>query len=252
MNNISNIFFPKTKDVIYFIKNFNHKFEGKLLDYFNFSRVVSLFDFHRLVEELNLINQKNVSVISGSSSEPELKFLRYKNLEILNYNNKSGSFDLDQDWQKTENCDSIEPIIDKKNKYDFVFCNQVLEHVFSPIQAIKNIYYITKKKGYVWITIPTINCIHGDPYFYSSGYHPRYLDRLSRSFDFKLLHLGAFGSRKYIAHAVQGRWYTHNRLKPGFRSKHDFAYPFFSIQDGRNNNNSSKYISDTWALLQKD
>jgi len=251
MIEISKIYYPPTKDVIDFIKNYNPKFDGKLSNYFNFSRVVALFDFHRLVTKMNLIDHKNVSVISGSDEEPELEFLGYKNLEILNYDNKTGSFDLDQDWQNTENHEFIDLVINKKNKYDFVFCNQVLEHVFSPIQAIKNLHYITKKKGYIWISIPTINCIHGDPYFYSSGYHPRYLDRLGKEAGLEVIHVGAFGSRKYLAHAVDGHWCFHDELRPGFKTKRDFAYPYFAIQDGRKNNTNGKFIVDTWALFKK-
>ena len=251
MKNNLNIFYPTHKSVIEFIKNYNEKYDKKLSNYFSFSRVVALSDFHRLIQQMNLDNFFKVVVISGSINEPELKLINYENIDILNFNEDLGIFDLDVDWKSISNSNSIDSKFYKEGEYNFVFCNQVFEHIFSPIQAIKNIHYILKKNGYAWITVPTINCIHGDPYFYSAGYHPRYLDRLCKGTGFEVIHLGAFGSRKYLAHAVQGHWCFHDELKPGFRSKRDFANPFFAIQDGRKNNTNGKFIVDTWVLLKK-
>lgn len=251
MKNNLNIFYPSDKSVIDFIKNYNKEYDKKLSNYFSFSRVVALSDFQRLIHQMNLNNFLKVAVVSGSMNEPELKLIDCAHTDILDFKEDSGLFDLDVDWKSISNSNDEDSKFYKEGEYNFVFCNQVFEHIFSPIQAIKNIHYITKKNGYAWITVPTINCIHGDPYFYSAGYHPRYLDRLCKSAGFEVIHIGAFGSRKYLAHAVQGHWCFHDELRPGFRSKRDFAYPYFAIQDGRKNNTNGKFIVDTWALLKK-
>ena len=252
MSNDLNIFYPTDNNVIDFIKNFDAKYDKKLSNYFSFSRVVSLSDFHRLIQQMNSNNFSKVAVVSGTIKEPELKLIKYEHVDILDYEEDSGLFDLDVDWKTIHNSHNNVSKFYKESEYDFVFCNQVFEHIFSPIQAIKNIHYVTKKNGYVWISVPTINCIHGDPYFYSAGYHPRYLERLCKGSGFEVIHIGAFGSRKYLAHAVQGHWCFHDELKAGFRSKRDFAYPYFAIQDGSKNNTSGKFITDTWALLKKN
>tara|TARA_B100000989_G_scaffold290901_1_gene264684 strand:- start:177 stop:935 length:759 start_codon:yes stop_codon:yes gene_type:complete len=251
MNNNLNIFYPTDKNVSDFIKNYDLKYDKKLSNYFSFSRVVALSDFHRLIHQKNIYNFSKVAVVSGSMDEPELKLINYEHIDILDYEHGSGLYDLDVDWKTIKKSNNIESKFYKESEYNIVFCNQVFEHIFSPIQAIKNIHFITKKNGYVWISVPTINCIHGDPYFYSSGYHPRYLKRLCKGTTFEVIHIGAFGSRKYLAHAVHGHWCFHDELKAGFRSKRDFAYPFFAIQDGRKNNSDGKFIVDTWALLKK-
>tara|TARA_B100000787_G_scaffold170204_1_gene164801 strand:- start:179 stop:937 length:759 start_codon:yes stop_codon:yes gene_type:complete len=251
MKNNLNIFYPTDESIIDFIKNHNTKYDKKLSNYHNFSRVVSLSDFHRLIHQMNLNNFSKVAVVSGSLEEPELKLIKYEHIDILDYEEVSGLFDLDVDWKIINNSNKANSKFYKEGEYNFVFCNQVFEHIFSPIQAIKNIHYITKKNGYAWISVPTINCIHGDPYFYSAGYHPRYLYRLCKESGFEVMHVGAFCSRKYLAHAVQGHWCSHDELKAGFRSKRDFAYPYFAIQDGRKNCTSGKFITDTWVLLKK-
>jgi 2-polyprenyl-3-methyl-5-hydroxy-6-metoxy-1,4-benzoquinol methylase len=129
-------------------------------------------------------------------------------------------------------------------------CNQVLEHITFPLQGIKNLSYITAPGGYIWVSIPTINCIHGEPWFYSSGYHPRMLKSLGRTVGLEILHIGAWGSRKYLVAAVLGRWLTEKQLKRGFRGMWDLAFPWLALQDGRRSQ-VHKYITDCWVLFRK-
>ena len=251
MENDLNIFYPEDKYVLNFINNFNEKYNNKLKQKFNFSRVVSLSDFHRLICHMKLNDFSKVAIISGSLAEPELDLINYNQLDILQYNEISNLYNLDEDWQlNISNKFKIE--FNKKEEYDLVLCNQVLEHIYSPVQAFKNIYYILKKDGYAWISVPTINCIHGEPHFYSAGYHPRYLSRIAKKEGFEILHIGAWGNRKYLAYAVQGHWLTYHQCKRGFRIKLDFAHPYFAMQDGTRNNPRCNFITDTWALLKKN
>ena len=247
------IFYPEDKVVLNFIRNYDEEFDKKLTNKFNYSRVVSLSDFHRLIVKMKLNDFSKVVILSGSLEDPELKFINHKFLDIFQYNEVSNLNNLDDDWEMISNSKSINSKYykEKKNMYDFVLCNQVFEHIFSPLQGIKNIYYITKMNGYAWISLPTINCIHGEPHFYSAGYHPRYLYRLCEEAGFEVLHIGAWGNRKYLAYAVQGHWLAHDELKIGFRSKLDFAHPYFALKDGRKNDTRGNFITDTWVLLRK-
>lgn len=206
--------------------------------------LISNFDNYYLIS-----NHNSKVNFSGSLEEAELKLINYDSVDLLNYEETYNSFNLDDDWRDYNN-NINQDFSRQSSKYDFVFCNQVLEHIYSPIQGIKNIYYITKNNCYAFISIPTINRIHGEPHFYSAGYHPRYLNRLCREAGFKVLHIGAWGSRKYLAYAVQGSWKTHDGLKPGFREKLDLGHPYFAIVDGRKNSRGV-IITDTWALIKK-
>jgi hypothetical protein len=246
------MFFPTDISVKNFINQHNVKYQNKLLHHYNYPRVVSLSDFYRLSKELNLKNLKKVAVVSGSKDEPELNLINFVDLDILQFNEDSNLFNLDDDWKMLSNKNnSYQFYKSREALYDFVFCNQVFEHIYSPIQGINNIKYILKKFGYIWISLPTINCIHGNPHFYTSGYHPRYLKRLCEEAGLKVIQLGAFGNRKYLAYAVQGKWLTHDECKIGLRSKIDFAHFYFAMTDGRKNDASGKFITDTWILCQK-
>jgi hypothetical protein len=45
------------------------------------------------------------------------------------------------------------------------------------------------------------------------------LERLCLDEGFKVKFIGAFGNRKYLSYAVNGKWMSHNELKRGFRAK---------------------------------
>ncbi len=49
-----------------------------------------------------------------------------------------------------------------KNKFDAVFCLEVLEHLFNPWEAFKTIHYITKQGGVAYFSSPLINPYHDE------------------------------------------------------------------------------------------
>lgn len=227
-----------------FIEENNSRFNKKLTQYFNFSRVVCLADFDFQLKCRSLQNFTNVAVISPSDpQDPELNIINYDHLDLLSYDNVNNLYNLDDDWSSDDRYENIK-------KFDLTLCSQVLEHIYSPFQALKNLSYITQVNGYIWVSIPTINCIHGEPYFYSSGYHPRYLSRLANEVGLECLYVGAWGNRKYISSAVLGKWLTHDQLKPNLNKITNFFInnPFI---DGRLNDTTGMYIADTWALMRK-
>ena len=42
-------------------------------------------------------------------------------------------------------------------KYDYVFCNYILEHVYDPVQILKKVKRSIKKRGKIFITVPNCN-----------------------------------------------------------------------------------------------
>lgn len=49
---------------------------------------------------------------------------------------------------------------DIEQKFDTVFCFETLEHVWNPLQAVRNVYEHTKKGGTMYFSTPFINPIH--------------------------------------------------------------------------------------------
>jgi len=228
------------KQVDQFIQSNDAAFDHKLSTHHNYSRVVSLAHFDSLTRTLDLKKQAHVGVVAGSDRELELRFLNPQKLTILNRESTGENYDLNIDWSSY-----------KSQNFSMTICNQVLEHVANPHLAFKNLCHQTAPKGYLYVSIPSLNRIHGEPDFYSAGFHPRFLESLGLQNHLEILNIGYWGSYKYLINAVSGRWLAENRLKPGFFSSKDLKYPLqFLWQDGRENT-AENHITDCWALFQK-
>jgi 2-polyprenyl-3-methyl-5-hydroxy-6-metoxy-1,4-benzoquinol methylase len=79
-----------------------------------------------------------VDVIDGSS-----EFIRK-----LNENNGSENLNF--------MCSLFEEysLVDGQNKYDYIFCNYVLEHVFDPVVVLRNIRKSLKDDGIIFAVVP--------------------------------------------------------------------------------------------------
>lgn len=224
-----------------FISKYDADYNGLLSSRHGFSRVVSLAHFSHLIQKFGIADQPKVSIISGSRQELEIKFLKNYDLTLLNFDDNP-SLDLDLDWTKSNIA----------TNYSFTICNQVLEHVFNPHIAFKNICHVTAPNGYIWISIPTINCIHGEPFFYSSGFHPRFLERLAHENNLQIISIGYWGSKKYMLNALDGKWLYADLLRKGIHRKGDLKFPFQIFKDGRLRDISkNQVITDCWGLFKK-
>lgn len=230
---------PTLAEVGDFIAQNDARFDGRLSRYHNYSRVVSLCHFDQLVERDDLRQQAHVGVVSGSKSEPELRLLSAGQVSVLSFEDDP-RFDLDVEWPESA-------------AFSLTLCNQVLEHVFHPHVAFANLCRVTRPGGALYVSIPSINCIHAEPHYYSAGYHPRFLDRLGRENGCQLLGLGAWGSLKYMLHAVSGRWLTARQLGRGLNSRFDIDLPLHMLADGRKNMalEPAPIMTDCWALFRR-
>ncbi len=224
-------------EVAKFIALQNSRFDGLLGSWLNYPRVVALHDFYQCIKHLDIAQQEHVGVFSGSLNEPELKLIESNKITMLNFEDNH-EYDLDHSW-----------FHQTPMNFSLSLCNQVFEHIFNPHVALKNIIHHTRNQGYIYISIPTINCIHSDPYFYSSGFHPRFLERLAFENDLIPIMMDQWGSFKYMVNAVSGKWLTSTQLKPGIHGLRDLVLPFSIFEDGRKE--SDRYITDCWGLFQK-
>ena len=174
----------------------------------------------------------------GRSTSQSYSFSIRAQLTLLNFDG-GDEHDLDRSWQDTESLG-----------FSLTLCNQVLEHVFNPHIAFQNLVHHTAVGGYVYVIVPTINCVHGEPYFYSSGFHPRYLERLALDSGLRVAMLGAWGSRRYLLNAVIGNWLTERQLTRGPHRFKDLQFPSEILRDGRKNDPA--HITDCWGLFRKE
>lgn len=220
-------------EVSEFIARFDADFGGRLSGFHNYSRVVSLAHFAVLVNKLGLAKQAHTGVVSGSMEELELPFLGSDKITVLNLEE---GHDLEKPWLDAS-----------PQNFSMTLCNQVLEHVFNPHLAFRNLIHSTQPGGHVYVTIPTINCIHGEPHFYSSGFHPRFLERLALENGLEILSIGYWGSYKYMVNAVSGYWLAEKQLMIG--AKEGGLNPLLGHVDGRLRDD--QFITDCWGLFRR-
>jgi len=206
-----------------------------------YNRVASLFDFDQLSQLEGFKNINKLCIISGSDKEPELNFVKAKEVFVTSLEK---GYDLTDDWMN-------ENFHDKKSimSFDFVMCNQVLEHVPDPVKSFRNIASMAKPGAYIWISIPVINRIHDEPNFYSSGYHPRFLRYLGDTNGLETVHVNAWGSLKYKLFAVSRNWLPLRKLKIGLTTNTNWIFPWSIFVNGTISN--EKHIVDCWALFKK-
>ena len=73
------------------------------------------------------------------------------------------------------------PIEDES--FDYVLCTEVLEHVFNPIEAIKELTRICKKGGKIIITTPFTSGSHQNPYHFYSGFSPEFYQEIAKIYN---------------------------------------------------------------------
>lgn len=84
-------------------------------------------------------------------------------------------FDLNKDFKKS--------IIKGGKKFDVVFCLEVLEHCWNPVQAIWNLFDLVDEGGVCYISVPFINPIH-DKWDYLR-YTPEWFEKVLPMVGFK-------------------------------------------------------------------
>jgi len=99
----------------------------------------------------------------GGASNPvksRVKSWEVKEYDILDNGLEEGKSDIKYDLNK----DIIKHWEDTGiQQHDIVFCLEVMEYIYDPMIAIKNLHWLTKKGGTLYITFPTLYPVH-NPY----------------------------------------------------------------------------------------
>lgn len=107
---------------------------------------------------LSQIDISNKSVLDvGVQNNPAKKYTKGEPKEYL-------TIDVDAEWSPDLVADLNEPmsnaLIKEIKRFDVVFCLEVMEHCWNPIQVLKNLSEFTKEGGVCYISVPFINPIH--------------------------------------------------------------------------------------------
>jgi SAM-dependent methyltransferase len=169
----------------------------------DFPRLVIIREFARLANEYGLRATRALALNGGSEGDPELHHLPYENLDLGDYELDPVRYDMH----------ALDP---PHRDYDFVLFSQTLEHVSSPLLAMRNVHDVMGEEGWVWTSVPTVNFQHNLPYNFITGFTPIGLASLIEQAGFSVVEIGQWGNRKYLAILFEfGHWPTYHDLRPG-------------------------------------
>lgn len=165
-----------------------------------------LYDFSYLVTKSNLMVFKNLlELIKKSYSIEQTIYVLdlgcgYKPFEKLFYNegiknviyigvdfdknSSNADIILDLNYQKV-------PIEDER--FDIIILSEVLEHLYNPLNAIREATRLVKVNGYVYISTPFIFPYHGTPYDYYR-YTEFFYKKITEDFGYEILRIQKAGT----------------------------------------------------------
>lgn len=129
----------------------------------------------------------------------------------------------------TGSSDDIDQIVDvhcmpfDDSSFDVIFAIEVFEHLESPSSAASEIYRVLGSGGLVFLSIPFMFHIHGDPFDFQrfTSHGIKFLFR-----DFQDIQITPFGSRFHVVSDILS---TSSKLSAVFRPVNWFlTLPFFS------------------------
>lgn len=163
----------------------------------DFPRVISLLEFREYMLEYGRAFD---SVLSFDSKEdPEYEYLKYKNCyDIFNY--------MD-DAKHDLHCLELE-----KKDFDLVVLNQVIEHLYDPILALKNVYDHVRIGGLFYTNVPFNSIPHSTPLHFYTGVTPVGLGVMVQLAGFEILKIGQWGNKEYLRQSYECLWpdYTYS------------------------------------------
>lgn len=192
------MFYIERKSFYKKIKLINNPVLFRMLEKSDPARLFSMISFYDSISKVsnNLFNRKiKTAVISGSKNECELTFFKNTTVDCLCFDasikeGESQFWDLNRDWSDKKYSSYFE-------KYDLVLCEQVLEHIAFPEQAFRNIKLLMKKGGYAHFSVPSMNGVHVEPYYFTAGYHHRMLAYWAKKIgNFKIIDCNSWGTKK--------------------------------------------------------
>ncbi|MFL5908064.1 MAG: methyltransferase domain-containing protein [Solirubrobacterales bacterium] len=231
----------------YAASEFRATFAALDLRYMDFPRLVIILEFARLIRHHQISARRVLMLNGGATGDPELHHLPHDEVEFGDYELDPDRFDMH----------ALDP---HRRDYDFVLFSQTLEHLWSPPMALRSLFDVTADGGYVWTSVPTVNCQHVLPYNFTTGFTPIGLACLFRQAGFDVVEIGQWGNRKYLAYLFDiGGWPSFYDLRPGIALRGKTSQEIRRriarlsiasvIKDGRRNEFDTPV--QTWILARK-
>jgi len=145
---------------------------------------------------------KSIALVGGSEKDSELQY-------FLNTNTRVTFLGIEPTHGFSFEYFDLNVVNTSVEKYDLVLCSQVLEHIWDIKVGLQNLVDLAKPGGLIWINCPFSNHSHGSPDYYSAGYSPEIILKLTRDLGVTPLCSTQIGSWRhhFFTHTIQ-QWPT--------------------------------------------
>lgn len=138
------------------------------------------------MEKTEEIKGRILDLASGTTRPSYYRFLRVdKNSEII-------SVDISDERKPDIKADLEKPFPLKDSEFNYVFCFNLLEHIFNHRNVIGESFRVLKNNGKLIGTVPFLGSVHGDPDDYFRYTHST-LNKLFQESGFKNIKIEALG-----------------------------------------------------------
>ncbi len=129
--------------------------------------------------------------------------LKYRSQDFAGYDGKGdrkGIPGKSKDFSKIDIVSDIVDIPVASGSFDVTLCVEVLEHLPRPLDALKELSRVLKKKGSLILTAPFSSLTHYSPFFYYSGFSENFYKVNLPKLGFKVEEMYMYGNYfEYIA-----------------------------------------------------
>ena len=163
-----------------------------------FTRITSLIEFRKMIKELGISSDK--MLVMNGEGDSELEFITKEYVSYCNYVSNPDLYDL-----HTMDLDDKD--------FDFVICNQTIEHLYNPFVSVKNINSHMKMDGYFYATVPVNNMPHDTPIHFYTGFTAVGFGALVEECGFEVVKLGQWGNFEYLEKMfVENKWADYRQV----------------------------------------
>jgi len=134
--------------------------------------------------QLKIIPKNKLILDAGCGSQQYKKYcshLKYYAQDFGKYvgdEKKSFNSHTDYNYGELDYTSDIWNIPESNEKFDYIICTEVLEHIPYPNKAIKELSRLLKKDGTLILSAPSQSLRHFDPYYFYSGFSDRYFEEI--------------------------------------------------------------------------
>lgn len=153
-----------------------------------------------VVKQLAKLPKSSTILDAGAGEcqyEKYCKYLSYTSQDFGKYDGRGDSEGIQTGKRDSSRIDIVSDIVDmpiESGSFDSVLCIEVFEHIPRPLDALKEIKRVLKKRGTLILTAPFSSLTHYSPYYFYSGFSLQFYKENLPRLGFRIEEIYTYGN----------------------------------------------------------